>query len=99
MESKNKDGIINSLGELCITSLGKLPETIGDKKTYTIPEVQLQKLIETDQPVLIDVMAVFLREDEGFPPTWLVNEPHESLPKSVWLPWTILSASSAAAVS
>ena len=46
MESKNKDGIINSLGELCITSLGKLPETIGDKKTYTITEVQLQKLIE-----------------------------------------------------
>ena len=46
MESKNKDEIINSLGELCITSLEKLSETIGDKNTYTITEVQLQKLIE-----------------------------------------------------
>lgn len=46
MESKNKDGIINSLGGLCTTSLENLPETIGDKKTYTITEVQLQKLIE-----------------------------------------------------
>lgn len=52
----------------------------------TLKTAELQKLIETEQPLLIDVMAVFLREDEGFPATWLVNEPHDSLPKSVWLP-------------
>ena len=52
----------------------------------TLQTAELQKLITTDKPVLIDVMAVFLREDEGFPPTWLMNEPHESLPNSVWLP-------------
>ncbi|HMT91530.1 PQQ-dependent catabolism-associated CXXCW motif protein [uncultured Thiothrix sp.] len=52
----------------------------------TLKTAELQKLIETKQPILIDVMAVFLREDEGFPATWLVNEPHESLPNSIWLP-------------
>lgn len=52
----------------------------------TLRTAELQQLLVTDQPHLIDVMAVFLREDEGFPATWLVNEPHESLPNSVWLP-------------
>lgn len=52
----------------------------------TLKTAELQKLIETEQPILIDVMAVFLREDEGFPATWLVNEPHDSLPNSIWLP-------------
>lgn len=52
----------------------------------TLKTSELQKLIETSKPILIDVMAVFLRADEGFPATWLVNEPHDSLPDSIWLP-------------
>ncbi|TXH69591.1 MAG: PQQ-dependent catabolism-associated CXXCW motif protein [Thiothrix sp.] len=52
----------------------------------TLTTAELQTLIKNDQPILIDVMAVFLREDEGFPATWLVNEVHESLPASIWLP-------------
>lgn len=52
----------------------------------TLDTQALQQLIASDQAILIDVWAVFLREDEGFPATWLVNEPHESLPNSVWLP-------------
>lgn len=52
----------------------------------TLKTAELQKLIATDKPILIDVMTVFLREDEGFPATWLLNEPHDSLPNSIWLP-------------
>lgn len=52
----------------------------------TLQTSELQKLIAAEKPVLIDVLAVYLREEEGFGATWLVNEPHESLPNSVWLP-------------
>ncbi|MFZ1343217.1 PQQ-dependent catabolism-associated CXXCW motif protein [Thiothrix eikelboomii] len=54
----------------------------------TLATAELKTLIETEQPVLIDVMAVYLREDQEFGATWLVNEPHFNLPQSVWLPNT-----------
>lgn len=60
------------------------PACVPNGITLKTPEVQ--KLIETDKPVLIDVLAVYLRVDDGFGATWLVSEPHESLPNSVWLP-------------
>lgn len=55
-------------------------------KGITLKTPELQQLMATDTPVLIDVLAVYLREDEGFDATWLVNEKHESLPNSLWLP-------------
>lgn len=55
-------------------------------KGLTIATAELKTLLETEQPVLIDVMAVYLRDDQEFGATWLVNEPHDSLPNSVWLP-------------
>jgi len=55
-------------------------------KGLTLTTTELQQLIAKDKPILVDVMAVLLREDAGFPATWLVNELHNSLPNSVWLP-------------
>ncbi|WP_020395102.1 rhodanese-like domain-containing protein [Thiolinea disciformis] len=52
----------------------------------TLNTAKLQKLLASEKPILIDVWAVYLRVDEGFGSEWLVSEPHESLPNSVWLP-------------
>ena len=52
----------------------------------TLQTSELQKLIATDKPILIDVFAVYLREDAEFGDTWLLNDTHDSLPQSIWLP-------------
>jgi PQQ-dependent catabolism-associated CXXCW motif protein len=52
----------------------------------TLNTTELQTLIQTQQPVLIDVFALLRRMDAGFGSTWLVNTPHISLPNAVWLP-------------
>ena len=52
----------------------------------TLNTTELQTLIQTQQPILIDVFAILRRMDAGFGSTWLVNTPHVSLPNAVWLP-------------
>lgn len=52
----------------------------------TLNTAELQSLMQTQQPILIDVFAILRRIDAGFGSTWLVNSPHTSLPNAVWLP-------------
>lgn len=52
----------------------------------TLDIAGLQALQQTDEPVLIDVWAILLRKEAGFPSVWLPNEDHYSLPDAVWLP-------------
>lgn len=60
------------------------PACVPNASTLTTPE--LQALLASEQALLIDVQAVYLRDDKEFGATWLVNEAHESLPQSRWLP-------------
>ena len=53
----------------------------------TVTTEQLQQLIATDKPVLIDVQAVVVRPEAAeFGMSWLPNEPRYHIPGSVWLP-------------
>lgn len=53
----------------------------------TVDAGELRALMETADPVLIDVQAVVVRPDlEEFGMTWLPGEPRRHLPGSTWLP-------------
>jgi PQQ-dependent catabolism-associated CXXCW motif protein len=52
----------------------------------TLETADLQRLLAEQQSVLLDVFAILRRVDPGFGTTWLLSEPHESLPNSAWLP-------------
>ena len=63
---------------------GAMPACVPNANTLTTDD--LQRLQAEQSPVLIDVWAILRRVDEGFGNMWLPNEPHYSLPNSVWLP-------------
>jgi len=46
----------------------------------------LQKIIETDAPLLIDAMPLLRTGETDFTGRWTVAEPRENIPGSVWLP-------------
>lgn len=52
----------------------------------TLDIAGLQQLQQDAKPVLIDVWAILLRKEEGFPSAWLPSEDHYTLPDAVWLP-------------
>ncbi len=52
----------------------------------TLDIAGLQQLQQDTTPVLIDVWAILLRKEDGFPSTWLPSEDHYTLPDAVWLP-------------
>ncbi len=64
---------------------GATPACVPDGITLNVTELQTL-LQRPEPPVLIDVWAILLRQEAGFPSVWLPNEAHESLPKAVWLP-------------
>ena len=63
---------------------GATPACVPNATTMTTPD--LQRLLAEQSPILIDVWAILRRVDDGFGNMWLPNEPHASLPNSVWLP-------------
>lgn len=52
----------------------------------TLDTAGVQSLQRTAKPILIDVWAILLRKEAGFPSEWLPNDVHDSLPGAVWLP-------------
>ena len=63
---------------------GATPACVPNAITLNVTE--LQTLLQTAEPVLIDVWAILRRNEPGFPSEWLPNEDHYSLPEAVWLP-------------
>lgn len=64
---------------------GPTPACVPNGITLDVAGLQaLQQ--QPDKPLLIDVWAILLRKEEGFPSEWLPNEAHDSLPGAVWLP-------------
>ena len=47
---------------------------------------QLQKVIEADDPLLIDAMPLVRTSETDFTGRWTVPEPRKNTPGSVWLP-------------
>ncbi|MEZ5477359.1 MAG: rhodanese-like domain-containing protein [Thiolinea sp.] len=64
---------------------GPTPVCVPNAVTLDIPGLQAL-LAQSPSTVLIDVWAILLRQEEGFPSVWLPNEAHYSLPGAVWLP-------------
>lgn len=61
------------------------PDHVPHAETLDTPA--LQALLHTEQPLLIDVMAVVFRpESLDFGGEWLLNEARYHIPNSVWLP-------------
>ncbi len=61
------------------------PAMVAHARTIDTPT--LVRLIDTVQPVLVDVQAVVVRpESEQFGASWLPAEPRFHIPDSVWLP-------------
>lgn len=63
---------------------GPTPACVPNAATLDVPS--LQALQRKEKPILIDVWAILLRRETGFPSEWLPNEEHDSLPGAVWLP-------------
>lgn len=63
---------------------GPTPACVPNAATLDV--AGLQVLQQWEKPVLIDVWAILLRKEAGFPSEWLPNEEHTSLPGAVWLP-------------
>ena len=51
-----------------------------------VDALQLQKIIEADDPHLIDAMPLVRTSETDFTGRWTAPEPRENIPGSIWLP-------------